>query len=66
MEAATALANGDTEGMFAAMKKHSASAEKAMRAQLLKEAPTPPPGDGGDAHAAMIANMRAAVGLSND
>lgn len=44
-EAAIALADGDTDTMFALMTKAQTAAEKALRAQILKEAPVPPPGD---------------------
>ena len=44
-EAATAMADGDTDTVFTAMKKHQAAMEKAMRAQILKETPVPPAGD---------------------
>lgn len=44
-EAATALADGDTDEVFSIMAKHKANAEKALRQQILKDAPVPPPGD---------------------
>lgn len=44
-EAAVAMADGDTDTVFALMAKQQAAAEKALRAQILKEAPTPPAGD---------------------
>lgn len=44
-EAATALVDGDHDGVFAAMKKHSVNMEKSMRAKFLKETPVPPAGD---------------------
>ena len=43
--AATAMLEDDTEALFAVMKKHSANMEKALRAQILKDTPTPPAGD---------------------
>ena len=47
-EAATAMTDGDMDGVFAVMKKHSAIAEKNLRAKLLKETPVPPAGDDPD------------------
>lgn len=47
-EAATAMADGDMDGVFAVMKKHSAVAEKNLRAKILKETPVPPAGDDPD------------------
>lgn len=44
-EAAAAMADGDTDGVFAAMKKFNAANEKALRVKILKETPTPPAGD---------------------
>lgn len=44
-EAATALADGDTDAVFALMGKQKTNAEKALRQQILKEVPVPPPGD---------------------
>lgn len=44
-QAAVAMADGDTDTVFTAMKKHQALAEKALRAQIMKETPTPPGGD---------------------
>lgn len=44
-EAATAMVDGDMDAVFAAMKKQSVNAEKAMRAKILKETPIPPAGD---------------------
>lgn len=43
--AAVAMAEGDTEALFAVMNKHKTAAEKALRAQILKETPIPPAGD---------------------
>lgn len=47
-EAATAMTDGDMDGVFAVMKKHSVAAEKNLRAKILKETPTPPAGDDPD------------------
>lgn len=44
-EAAEALADGDTDQVFALMGKYKVTAEKALRQQILKEVPVPPPGD---------------------
>lgn len=47
-EAATAMTEGDMEGMFAVMRKHAVNAEKTLRAQILKETPVPPAGGNPD------------------
>lgn len=44
-EAAVALADGDTDQVFALMAKQKTNAEKALRLQILKDAPVPPAGD---------------------
>lgn len=44
-EAATALADGDMDTVFALMKKQTANTEKALRAKILKEIPVPPAGE---------------------
>jgi len=44
-EAATALADGDTDAVFALMGKQRTNAEKALRQQIMKEVPVPPAGD---------------------
>lgn len=44
--AATAMADGDMDGVFAAMAKQSKIQEKAIRTKLLAETPVPPAGDG--------------------
>lgn len=41
-EAATAMVDGDMDGVFAVMKKFNAANEKALRAKILAETPTPP------------------------
>lgn len=43
-EAATAMTDGDMDGVFAVMKKFNSAAEKNLRARILKETPTPPAG----------------------
>lgn len=47
-EAATAMTEGDSDGVFAAMKKFQVTAEKNLRAQILKETPVPPASDKND------------------
>ena len=44
-DAATALADGDMDTVFALMKKQATSTEKALRAKILKEIPVPPAGE---------------------
>lgn len=44
-QAAEALADNDTDTVFALMQKHKITAEKALRAQILKDAPVPPAGE---------------------
>jgi hypothetical protein len=44
-EAATAMVDGDSEGVFAAMKKFGVNMEKSMRAKIMKETPVPPAGN---------------------
>lgn len=46
--AASALAEGDFDAVFAGFKKHMIAMEKSLRAQILKETPTPPPGENKD------------------
>lgn len=41
---AIALTDGDTDELFAGMKRHGAAAEKAMREKILKDTPVPPAG----------------------
>lgn len=45
---ALALAEGDMETVFANQKKHNETREKTIKADLLKNTPTPPTGEGGD------------------
>lgn len=47
-ETATALADGDMDKVFANQKKHNESREKTIKADLLKNTPTPPAGEGSD------------------
>ena len=64
-EAANAMADGDMETVFAAMRKHSVNAEKALRAKILKETPVPPAGDDPNEAKAKkeMADLRASFGL---
>lgn len=64
-EAANAMADGDMETVFAVMRKHNVTAEKALRAKILKETPVPPAGDNPeDAKAKKeAAELRASFGL---
>lgn len=45
---AKALAEGDMDSVFANQKKHNETREKTIKADLLKNTPTPPAGDGSD------------------
>lgn len=45
-ETAKAMVNGDTEKVFANHARFIAEKEKSLRAQLLKDTPNPPPGEG--------------------
>lgn len=45
-ETANAMVNGDTEKVFANHAKFIATKEKALRAELLKDTPAPPSGEG--------------------
>lgn len=45
---ALALAEGDMDAVFANQKKHNETREKTIKADLLKNTPTPPTGEGGD------------------
>jgi len=63
---ATAMVDGDMDTVFANMKKYSDGMEKALRAKILKETPTPPPGEDleGDAKKRKeVAAIREAMGL---
>lgn len=44
---AKALADGDTAKVFANQKKFLETHDKTLKAELLKDTPTPPPGEGG-------------------
>ena len=65
-EAATALADGDTDMVFALMKEHAATMEKTLRAKILKEIPVPPAGEAPNADMEKkkeLENLRASFGL---
>lgn len=44
-ESAVALSEGDTDAVFRNIKKHMVEYEKKLRAEILKNTPTPPAGD---------------------
>lgn len=56
-EAATAMVDGDMDGVFAAMKRFNTANEKALRAKILAETPTPPASDNPDSEAAKAKDM---------
>jgi len=62
-EASTAMADGDMDAVFSAMKKHIANMEKELRAKILKETPVPPAGDNPDEKKRKTAALRANFGL---
>lgn len=65
-DAATAMADGDMDTVFALMKKQSANAEKALRAKILKEIPVPPAGENPSADMEKkkeLASLRESFGL---
>lgn len=67
-EAATAMVDGDMDGVFAVMKKHSAEMEKTLRAKILKDTPVPPAGNEPDEkkkEQQEIDSLRRYMGLSN-
>jgi len=47
-ETAEAMADGDMDAVFLNMKKQGSAFEKTLRADILKETPTPPAGDNPD------------------
>lgn len=47
-KAAKAMADGDMNTVFTVMKQHGEDREKALRAEILKDTPTPPAGEDGD------------------
>ena len=65
-EAATALADGDMDTVFALMKKQAVNSEKALRAKILKEIPVPPAGEAPNADMEKkkeLESLRASFGL---
>lgn len=64
-EAASAMADGDMDAVFSAMKKHLTSMEKELRAKILKETPVPPAGNNPDdaKEKQRLAALRANFGL---
>lgn len=64
-EAASAMADGDMDSVFATMKKHMANVEKELRAKILKETPVPPAGNNPDEakEKQRLAALRANFGL---
>lgn len=64
-DAASAMTDGDMDTVFAIMKQHSVTSEKALRAKLLKETPTPPAGGDPEAEKQkkQMADLRKIMGL---
>ena len=62
-DAAVAMADGDSDALFAIMRKQQQNAEKALRAQILKETPQPPAGDPEGKDNKQINQIRKAMGL---
>lgn len=62
-ETAEAMAAGDTDLVFANMKKHNVALEKQLRAQLLKETPRTPPGEDPDKKKEQQNALRKSMGL---
>ena len=65
-DAATAMADGDMDTVFALMKKQAMNTEKALRAKILKEIPVPPAGEnpGADMEKKKeLESLRASFGL---
>ena len=65
-DAATALADGDMDTVFALMKKQAITTEKALRAKILKEIPVPPAGETPSADVEKkkeLESLRASFGL---
>ena len=61
--AATALAEGDVDTLFAELRKYKTGIEKALRAQILKETPTPPAGDNPGADGALTLEEQISLSL---
>lgn len=64
-DTALAMADGDTDTVFANMRKAMQASEQKMRAEILKSTPTPPAGDDPDAakQRKQAAQMREWFGL---
>lgn len=64
-EAAQALADGDTDNVFALTRKHITALERELRAKILKETPVPPAGEEDEATRAdrEFDKVRIAAGL---
>lgn len=62
-ETAEAMVEGDTDTMFANLKKHSAALEKSLRAQILKETPRTPAGEDPDKKKEQQNALRKSMGL---
>ncbi len=62
-DAANALANGDSDEVFAIMKRAQANFEKNLRAKILKETPAPPAGDDANKEKEEDAQLRKWFGL---
>lgn len=64
-DAASAMTDGDMDTVFAIMKQHSVTSEKALKAKLLKEMPTPPAGGDPEAEKQkkQMADLRKIMGL---
>lgn len=58
-EVAEAMADGDKARIIAGMAKHDAEREKAIREQIMRDAPKPNGGNAGDGEDPMIAKARA-------
>lgn len=67
-EAATALVDNDSDGLFDVLKRYQVGYEKALRAKILAETPKPPAStdpNGEEAKKQDTANLRRYFGLSN-
>lgn len=65
-EVAVAMADGDMDTVFEAMKKHGVTMEKNLRAKILKDTPVPPAGSDPNNDAKKMkemADLRASFGL---
>lgn len=56
-EAANAMTEGDSDGVFNAMRKFQQTAEQKLRAKILKDTPVPPAGDKHDEDAKVKEEM---------